>query len=78
MIDKTEIQNKIATEEDYIRCPKLDNSLNKFIANPKNSDGVKTETIARLLMMTEEEVERIHQEAIQMLRDDMLEVEDNE
>jgi hypothetical protein len=72
MIDKTEIQNKIATEEDYIRCPKLDNSLNKFVANPKNSDGVKNETIARLLMISEEEVERVFQEAVQMLRDDMI------
>ena len=70
MIDKTEIQNRIATEEDYIRCPKLDNSLNKFTA--KNSEGVENSTIARLLMMSEEDVERVYKEAVQMLRDDMI------
>jgi hypothetical protein len=75
VIDKAEILHKIATEEDYIRCPKLDNSLNKFTA--KNSEGVENSVIARLLMMTEEEVEKVYKEAVQMLRDDMLEVEDN-
>jgi hypothetical protein len=70
MIDKTEIQHRIATEEDYIRCPKFDNSLNKFIA--ENSDGTENSIIARLLMMTEEEVEKTYREAVQMLRDDML------
>lgn len=69
MVDKTEIQHRIAVEEDYIRCPKFVNSLNKFIA--KNSEGVKNNVIARLLMMTEEEVEKVYQEAVQMLRDDM-------
>ena len=76
MIDKAEIQHRIATEEDYICCPKLDNSLNKFTL--KNSEGVESSVIARLLMMTEEEVEKVYKEAVQMLRDDMLEVEDNE
>lgn len=76
MIDKAEIQLRIATEEDYIRCPKFGNSLSKFTT--KNSEGIENSTIARLLMMTEEEVERVYQEAVQMLRDDMLEVEDNE
>ena len=56
MIDKTEIQRKITTEEDYIRCPKFANSLNKFTL--KNSEGVENSAIARLLMMSEEEVER--------------------
>lgn len=72
-MDKTEIQDRIATEEDYIRCPKFGNSLNKFTL--KNSEGVENNIIARLLMMTEEEVERTYQEAVQMLRDDMLDEE---
>jgi len=73
MIDKTEIQHKIATEEDYIRCPKMDNSLNKFTA--KNSEGVENSAIARLLMLTEEEVEKIYKEAVQMLKEDMVDEE---
>lgn len=70
MIDKTEIQRRIATEEDYIRCPKFGNSLNKFTA--KNSEGVENNVIARLLMMSEEEIEKVYLEAVQMLRDDMV------
>jgi hypothetical protein len=73
MIDKTEIQHRIATEEDYIRCPKCGNSLSKFTL--KNSEGVENSIIARLLMVTEEEVEKIYQEAVQMLRDDMCDPE---
>jgi len=40
------------TEEDYIRCPKLGNSLERFIA--KSSEGVEDPVIARLLMISEE------------------------
>lgn len=68
-MEKNEILKKILEEEDYIRCPKFSNSLNKF--TEKNDGGVENSTIARLLMMTEEEVERVYQEAIQKLRDDM-------
>jgi hypothetical protein len=60
---------KIIENEDYIRCPKFDNSLNKFTNNQKNSEGVKNSTIARLLMMTEEEVEVKYQEAVTILRE---------
>ncbi len=72
MIDKTEIQNKIVTEEDYIRSPKFGNSINKFTQNPKHSEGIDNASIARLLMITEEEVEKIYQEAVQMLKEDMV------
>lgn len=69
-MDKSEIQRKILQEEDYVRCPKLGNSLNKFTS--KNSEGVENSTIARLLLMTEEEVERAYQEAIATLRKAMV------
>lgn len=70
MIDKNEMLKKILEDEDYIRCPKFSNSINKFTA--KNSEGVENTTIARLLMMTEEEVEQKYLEAVNMLREDML------
>lgn len=60
---------RILDDEDYIRCPKFSNSLNKF--TQKNSEGVENSTIARLLMMSEEEVERVYQEAVKMLRKSM-------
>ena len=72
-MEKEEFKAKIETEEDYIRSPKFSNSLEKFLN--RNSEGVENSVIARVLMLTEEEVEKIHQEAIQMLRDDMVEGE---
>lgn len=65
-MNKIELTNRIMTEEDYIRCPKFGNSLSKFIN--KNADGVKDEIIARLLLIEEEEVMRLYNEAIVMLR----------
>lgn len=70
MDDKAELQQRVLTEEDYVRAPKFSNSLAKFLA--KNSDGVENATIARLLMISEEEVEKLFAEAVQMLREDMV------
>jgi len=69
-MDKNELQKRVAEEEDYVRCPKFSNSLSKFLA--RNSDGVENATIARLLMISEEEVEKLYQEAVDMLRQDMV------
>lgn len=68
--DKDELQQKVLTEEDYVRAPKFSNSLAKFVA--RNNDGVENATIARLLMIPEEQVEEIYQEAIVKLREDMV------
>jgi hypothetical protein len=68
-MEKNEILKKILEDEDYIRCPKFSNSLSKF--TEKNDNGVENATIARLLMMTEEEVERVYQETVRWLREDM-------
>lgn len=70
-MDKAEIQKRIKEEEDYIRCPKFSNSLNKFVA--KNSDGVQDKTIAKLLMIPEDEVKEIYDEAVVKLREAMSE-----
>lgn len=69
-MDKNELQQKVLTEEDYVRAPKFSNSLAKFLA--RNSDGVENATIARLLMISEEEVEKIFNEAVVMLREEMV------
>lgn len=68
--DKDELQQKVLTEEDYVRAPKFSNSLAKFIA--RNSDGVENATIARLLMIPEEQVEEIYEEAVLKLREGMV------
>lgn len=69
-MDKNELQQKVLEEEDYVRAPKFSNSLSKFLS--KNSDGVENATIARLLMISEEEVEKLFQEAVVMLREEMV------
>lgn len=69
-MDKNELQKRVLEEEDYIRCPKCSNSLSKFLA--RTSDGVENATIARFLMIPEEEVEKLYQEAIEILRRDMV------
>lgn len=69
MVDKNELHKRIRQEVDYIRCPKCGNSLAKFLA--KNSEGVENSTIARLLMVSEEEVEKIYNDAVRMLKSGM-------
>ena len=72
-MDRNDIQRRILEEDDYIRCPKCGNSLTRFLT--KSSDGVENATIARLLMLSEEEVEKIYQEAVVMLRQAMVQDE---
>jgi hypothetical protein len=74
--DKTEIKKRIQNDTDYVRCPKFSNSLTKFLA--KNPDGVEDNTIARLLMIEEEQVEAIYQEAVAQLRESMEKEQDDE
>lgn len=69
MMDKDELAKKVEHEEDYIRCPKCNNSLAKFLA--KNSDGIEDNIIARLLMISQDKVKEIYEEAIKKLRKEM-------
>lgn len=71
MMDKSELLKKVKEDEDYIRCPKFSNSLTRFLS--KNSEGVENSTIARFLMVSEQEVEKIYEEAVRMLRSGMEE-----
>lgn len=64
-MDKNEIQKKIMSEEDYIRCPKFSNSLTKFLE--KFSDGVEDSKIARVLMISEEKVKQLYEDAVEKL-----------
>ncbi len=70
IMDRDDIIKRVKEEEDYIRCPKCSNSLAKFLA--KNSEGVENNVIARLLMIPEEKVEEIYQEAVETLRQEMV------
>lgn len=65
-MDRNDLIKRILEEEDYIKSPKFMNSLTKFVN--KNSDGVENSVIARLLMISEEEVNQLYQEAVETLR----------
>lgn len=70
-MDKDDIKKKVMEEEDFVRFPKLFNSIAKFLA--KNPEGVKNGAIARLLLLSEEEVESIYNEAVELLKKEMEE-----
>jgi len=63
---KEDIQELIRTDEDFIHCPRLGNSLEKLIE--KNPDGVEDDRIAKVLMLSEEEVKGLFAKAIVKLR----------
>jgi hypothetical protein len=65
-MDKSEAIRKAHTDEDFVKSPKFDNSLARFVE--ENPEGVDDATIARLLMISEEEVRAIYAEAIQKLQ----------
>jgi predicted metallo-beta-lactamase superfamily hydrolase len=64
-----EKKHKILNDEDFIDYPKFKNSLSKLIE--KHPEGVDVQTIAKVLNMTEEEVEKTYQSAIQKLKDNL-------
>jgi DNA-directed RNA polymerase specialized sigma24 family protein len=53
-------------EEDFIDCPKFNNSIKQLIE--KNPEGIDDETIAKILNMSVEEVEQTYQNAIKKLQ----------
>ena len=61
-----ETKRKIEKEEDFINSPNHRNSLKVFIS--KNPEGVTNDKIAKVLMITEEEVESIYLSAIQKIK----------
>ena len=61
-----EKKKRINTEEDFIDYPKFKNSVKKLIE--KYPDGVDDETIAKVLLMTEEEVNEIYLDSIEKIK----------
>lgn len=65
-MNKDKLKEKIEKDEDFIYCPRLGNSLTKFVE--KNPEGVDDEKIAKVLMIEKDEVESIFQSAISKIR----------
>jgi len=60
------MMKRVMEEPDFVKCSKYGNSLVKYLSG--NSGEIKDKTIARLLMIAEDDVERIYQEAVDILR----------
>lgn len=69
-MERDDMEKKIREDEDFIKAPKHQNSLNKYLA--KNDDLLHNRAIGKLLLIHEDEVERIYQESIVELRKEML------
>jgi hypothetical protein len=63
---KPEIVEKIINDDDFVHCPKLDNSLKKVLE--KNPDGLEDNKIAEMLGMTLDDVEKNYQSAVNKIR----------
>lgn len=73
---KEDLKKRVLEETDFIKSKKYGNSLNKYLAN---NDGVLTDSVvARLLMLSEEEVEEIYKECVCLLQKDMVDSNDKE
>jgi hypothetical protein len=68
-VDKSEMINKILSEDDFIHAPKFGNSLQKFLA--KTDHLLENGAIGRLLLIPPEEVERIYEESVKELKKEM-------
>ena len=69
-MDENNVKKKINEEVDYIYAPKFGNSISKFIA--KTGNPLKNGAIAKLLLISEKEVEELYQESIVELRKEMV------
>ena len=71
-MEENEIMKKILEEEDFIHSKKFNNSLSKMLTKI-SEDGVEDSVIAKVLMLTEEQVADIYQESVEKLREDLTE-----
>lgn len=61
-----ELKKKISEDADFIRAPKFNNSIATLLR--RHPDGIEDKAIARYLMLEEEEIELIYQEAVEKIR----------
>lgn len=64
------MKDLVETQQDFVALKRFDFSLAKVVE--KHPDGCSDRLIASALMVKEEEVEQIYQEAVQKLRRIML------
>jgi menaquinone-dependent protoporphyrinogen IX oxidase len=65
-VTKDEMKKRIMEDVDFIKNSKFNNSLNKFLS--KNEEELQNHTIARFLMISEDEVEQIYKKTVEFLK----------
>ncbi len=73
-MERNELELKIKTVEDVIHAPKHQNSLNRFLT--KVETPLENGAIGRILLISEEEVDKIYSESIEILKKEMLDDEE--
>jgi len=69
MINKDDLKKRVLEEEDFIKCPRFFNSLQKYLA--KSPEEADNRTIAKLLLLSEEEVQTEYEKAIKAIKEDV-------
>lgn len=69
-MERNELEKKIQEDPDFIHAPRFGNSLQKFLN--KLDNPCENGTIGRLLLLSSEEVEKIYQESVVLLRKEMV------
>lgn len=69
-MDKNDMQKKVREEQDFIHAPKYQNSINKYVS--KMDAPLENGAIARILLISEEEVDTIYLESVEALKKEML------
>lgn len=74
-MEKSEIEQRVKEDPDFIKAPKYGNSLNKFLA--KNDKTLENGAIGKLLQISAEQVESLYQESVVELRKGMIDGEES-
>jgi len=64
--EKSMLKERIEKESDFIYCPRLGNSLKKFVNT--HSNGVDDERICKVLLINQKELDEIFESAIKKIR----------
>lgn len=68
-MENNHLSKKVHEDEDYIKHSKSHDSLKRFLT--QYPDGVDDLMISRLLLMTEDQVKELYDQAVQLLREEL-------
>jgi len=75
MTNKNKMKKRIEEEDDFILCPRLGNSLERFVN--MYPEGVDEDKIAKVLMMDKAELDAVFKSALNKIRKNLkLKTED--